>query len=536
MKRDDRAARMFDGLLREGRLSRRKLLRAAVALAAAPIAASRGARAQAPALFDAHPFTLGVASGHPIPDGVSLWTRLAPKPQQADGGLDPDLHIPVQWQVAEDERFARVVNEGTATAHSELAYSVHVDVGGLAPGRWYHYRFMSGDEVSSVGRTRTADAAGSTPAKLRFAVASCQHYEQGYYAAWRHAAREDLDLVCFVGDYIYEGSWGANKVRRFAPAHDARTLADYRLRHAQGKTDRHLQGIHAAVPFLLTWDDHEVDNDYAGDQQEYLDPRFLERRAAAYQAYFEHMPLPWRMRPRTDGSMPIATHLDYGTLARFVVVDDRQYRTPMACQKPGQGGSADIDPGCAELRDPDRSLLGEAQARWLEARLAQTPAQWNVLVQQSVFMPMDNLPGPGRGVWSDAWDGYPASRQRVIDAWRRHAVRNPVTVGGDIHATVVGGVPGDPERLDSAPVASEFCATSISSEGRPQAYWDAKRPDNPQVLLADSDRRGYLTIELDPKRLTARARGLVDALREDSQLNTFATFVVEDGKPGPQRA
>jgi len=208
----------------------------------------------------------------------------------------------------------------------------------------------------------------------------------------------------------------------------------------------------------------------------------------------------------------------------------------MACQKPGQGGSADIRPDCAELRDPDRTLLGEAQARWLDARLAETKAQWNVLVQQSVFMPMDNVPGPEHGVWSDAWDGYPASRQRVLDAWRTHAVRNPVTVGGDIHATVIGGVPGDPERLDSAPVASEFCATSISSEGRPQAYWDAKRPDNPQVLLANSDRRGYLTIELDPKRLTARARGLVDVLREDSQLNTFATFVVEDGKPGPHRA
>jgi alkaline phosphatase D len=535
MKRDVRADRSFDQLVREGRLSRRALLRAAVALAAAPLVVPRSVRAQVPVSFDGHPFTLGVASGHPAAEGISLWTRLAPRPLSPDGGMAVDAVVPVNWQVAEDERFSRGLREGMALANPEFAHSVHVDVGGLAPGRWYFYRFMAGGETSAVGRTRTADAADSTPSKLRFAVASCQHYEQGYYAAWRHALREDLDLVCFVGDYIYEGSWGVNKVRRFAPAHEARTLDDYRVRHAQARTDRDLQRIHASVPFLLTWDDHEVDNDYAGDQQEALDPRFLERRAAGYQAYFEHMPLPWKMRPRTDGSMPIATHVDFGTLARFVVVDDRQYRSPQACQLPGRGGSRDIPADCAELLEPGRTLLGEAQTQWLEARMGDTRAQWNVLVQQSMFMGTDNSPGPERSVWSDAWDGYPASRQRVMDAWRRHAVRNPVVVGGDIHATVVGGVPGNPQQRDSAPVASEFCCTSISSEGRPQAYWDAKRPDNPQVLFGNSERRGYITIELDAKRLTAHARGLSDVLREDSQMNTLASFVVEDGRAGPQK-
>ena len=535
MERRRRAESAFDELLREGRLSRRAVLRAAVALAAAPFALSRGARAQAPVRFDGDPFTLGVASGHPTAEGISLWTRLAPRPLSPDGGMPVDAVVPVRWQVAEDERFGKGLVEGTALANPEFAHSVHVDVGGLAPGRWYFYRFIAGDETSAVGRTRTADAADATPSKLRFAVASCQHYEQGYYAAWRHALREDLDLVCFVGDYIYEGSWGLNKVRTFAPTHDARTLADYRMRYAQARTDRDLQRIHASVPFLLTWDDHEVDNDYAGDQQEALDPRFLARRAAGYQAYFEHMPLPWKMRPRTDGSMPIVTHVDFGALARFIVLDDRQYRTPQACQLPGRGGSRDIPADCAELRDPDRTLLGDAQARWLDARLAETRAQWNVLMQQTVFMPMDNTPGPGRSVWSDGWDGYPASRQRVLEAWQRHAVRNPVVVGGDIHATVVGAVPGDPQRPESAPVASEFCATSISSEGRPQDYWDAKLADNPHAIFGNSARRGYVAIELDAKRLTAHAKGLVDVLRQDSQMTTLASFVVEDGKPGPRR-
>ncbi|HEY7070408.1 MAG TPA: alkaline phosphatase D family protein, partial [Acidimicrobiales bacterium] len=237
--------------------------------------------------FVGYPFTLGVASGAPTPESVVLWTRLAPEPL-AGGGVS-EASVVVRWEVATDDAFRRVVRSGTVDTLAGQGHAVHVLAEGLQANRWHWYRFMAGDDMSPVGRTRTLPASGANPTRLRLAYGSCQQFEQGYYAAHRHIVDEDVDLMVFLGDYIYESSWGVNLVRRHAGG-EPRTLAEYRNRHAQYKTDPDLQALHAQVPWLVVWDDHEVDNDYADWRSEDLDPQFIARRAAAYQAYFEHMP------------------------------------------------------------------------------------------------------------------------------------------------------------------------------------------------------------------------------------------------------
>ena len=493
------------------------------------------ARAAARPRFIGPPFALGVASGYPTPEGFTLWTRLAPAPFDEDGGMGGAV-VPVRWQVAEDERFGRLAAEGTQLAQPASVHSLHVDLSGLRPAREYWYRFVAGDEASPVGRTRTAPAAGTTPRALAFAFASCQYYEHGYYAAYRHMREEDLDLVVFLGDYIYEDTWGSTLVRRHAPAGESRTLADYRIRHAQYKTDPDLQAMHAAAPWLCTWDDHEVSNDYADDQSERLEPDFLARRAAAYQAYFEHMPLPARMAP-VGPNAQIYTAVDFGTLARFYLLDDRQYRSHQVCPKPGRGGSNVVGPDCAELDDAARTLLGAPQEAWLAARLGDSAARWNVIAQQSLMARFDNQPGPGETVWTDAWSGYPPARRRLLEALLRAGTRNPLVIGGDIHANVVANLHLDPHDPSSRLVAAEVCGTSISSEGRSTAsFWGPLREDNPHLLFADGDRRGYATVRIDAKGGRVALRVLDDVHRRDSGIATAASFAIDEGRAGIREA
>ena len=266
--------------------------------------------------FAEDPFRLGVASGYPQSGGMVLWTRLV-------ANLETAI-VPVRWEIADDEAMRKVVARGTAEAHPAWAHSVHVEVSGLEPDRWYWYRFYAGDAASPVARTRTAPVPGAPVSRLRFAFASCQHYEQGWFTAYRHMAADDLDLVVFLGDYIYESSWGREHVRKHN-APEPYTLDDYRARYALYKGDADLQAAHRAFPWIVTWDDHEVDNDYANDRPEDGMPaaQFLLRRAAAYKAYYEHMPLPAAMRP--DGpDMRIYTRLAWGSLANFYLLDDRR--------------------------------------------------------------------------------------------------------------------------------------------------------------------------------------------------------------------
>lgn len=516
-------------------LKRRRFMQASLALAAGSIlAATRAgdALAQASSVrFAGYPFTLGVASGAPRHDSVVLWTRLIPEPLNAtgDGGMPPD-RIAVNWEVAEDEGFKTIVRKGAHRAIPELAHSVHVEVEGLEPGRWYFYRFMAGNEVSPIGRTRTA---GVKEEKLKFAFASCQHYEQGFFSAYRHMLKENVDLVAFLGDYIYEANWGSNLVRRHAGP-ETETLAQYRLRHAQYKTDPDLRAMHAAAPWILTWDDHEVDNDYADFQSEHFDPRFLGRRAAAYQAYYEHMPLAYAALPRGP-NMRIYDRFSFGTLAEFHVLDDRQYRSPQACPRPGMGGSA-FQENCSERLSPGRTLLGGAQEKWLEASLTQSRAVWNIIAQQTLVSQWNvKTGGSGQSFWTDGWDGYPVSRQKLLDFMVQRKIANPVFIGGDVHSHFVSNVKANFEDPRSAIVASEFVGTSITSEADKQERLDAMKPNNPHVMLADGSKRGYAVIELDAKSLNAGMRQIDnEKLRESKVAGTF-DYTVEAGKPGVKK-
>lgn len=517
------------------RADRRRVLKSALALAGMAMLPGL-ARSQSLHRFIAYPFRLGVASGYPRPDGFSLWTRLAPDPLQPDGGIPRDEHVRVTWQVAEDEAFARIVAMGEQRAVAELGHSVHVDVRGLAPGRRYHYRFIAGGEASPTGTTISAPAEGAAVDQLRFAIGSCQHYEQGWFSAYRHLLGDAPDLMLFLGDYIYESSWGDERVRRHS-APEPYELGEYRVRHAQYKLDPDLQRAHAAMPWLLIWDDHEVDNDPAGEQSEHLDPRFLLRRAAAYQAYFENMPLPRSMRPDVRGHMRLHASIGFGDLARFYMLDCRQYRSPQPC--PGDfkgGGSTRVDPAaCEALRAPGHTLLGAGQERWLEQGLRASRPLWNVLAQTTLFAHRDDQPGPGNLVFTDGWGGYPASRERLIDTLRRHGGSNPLVVGGDIHASIVADVQDDPWSRRPRTIASEVCGTSITSQGGSQAQYDALRDENPHFHLARSDRRGYCLLDLrrDGTELTLRTLDTVTL--PESRVDTLAKLRTDRRKPGWER-
>lgn len=513
-----RAATVLPG----GPLQRRTLLRAAV-LAATGCSAGplRGA---------ADPFTLGVASGDPAPDGVVLWTRLAPDPLSPDGlgGLG-GRRTDVAWEVAEDERFARVVRSGVAATGPERGHAVHVELRGLGPGREYFYRFRAGGALSPTGRTRTAPEPSATP-PLTICVASCAEYEHGWFTAYRRLAEEEPDLVLHLGDYLYEVAPGAyvapsGNVRAHAGG-EARSLADYRLRHAQYRTDPDLRAAHAVAPWLVVWDDHEVADDWAGEVPAVPDTAFRERRAAGLRAYWENMPLREAARP-VGPDARLYRRVGWGALATFHLLDTRQYRDDQVC------------PGCPT--DTVRTLTGAAQERWLAEGFAMSTARWEVLGQQVFFAGLDGEPGPARGVNPDAWDGYPGSRDRVVDAWTAAGVRNAVVLTGDVHAHWAADVrrrwPHPPGPDPAAPVVgTELVTTSITSGGDgSDAVPAAVLAENPHVRF-HADRRGYLRARLTPDELRADFRVLPYVSRPGAPVQTRGTFVVTDGTPGAQQA
>ena len=483
--------------------------------------------------FTKNPFTLGVASGYPQADGIVLWTRLAPE-ALAGGGM-PDAAVEVAWEIAADEAFLNVLRKGVEQATPDFAHSVHAQINGLQPARWYWYRFHAGAATSAVGRFRTAAAAAAN-GRLRFALASCQQYEQGYFSAYRHMAREDLELVIHVGDYIYESSWGNNRVR----SHDspeAVTLADYRNRYALYKSDADLQAAHAAFAWLVTWDDHEVSNDYANDRSQYLDPpaAFLQRRAAAYQAYYEHMPLPASARPRGLHAQ-LYMQTAFGQLARFYVLDDRQYRSHQVCARPGRGGSAVVNAAqCAQRLSPELTLLGIEQERWLEAALAKSTAGWNIIAQQTL-MAQHNRSGTEPSYWTDGWDGYPKARERLLGFIAARRISNPLVLGGDVHTGIVADLKVDFDDPQSPVVATEFVGTSISSQGPNLKTSEAARLNNPHLKFHDGTRRGYTAFDLTPAQCQVRMRTLSRVTDPRAVIKDAAGFVVETGKPGAHNA
>jgi alkaline phosphatase D len=461
-----------------------------------------------------------------------IWTRIAPDPFDPEA-LPPEP-IPVQWVVSADERMRRPVRQGTSIARPDLAHAVHVEVRGLEPNRPYWYQFRLADAVSPLGRTRTAALIGQPLSQFRFAFASCQHYEQGFFAAYRQMVADEPDLIIHLGDYIYETTWG-NAVRRHEGL-EPTTLAEYRARHALYKLDPDLQRAHGAAPWLVTWDDHEVDNDYAaGESEDFADvAAFLQRRAAAYQAYYEHMPLRRMAMPR-DGTMRIHQRSIFGDLIAFNLVDNRQYRSDHACDGNGVGGGQLLE-DCPELADPQRSMLGDAQERWLARTTERYQARWNVLAQQTLFAPFDAKPGEGEIVWSEGWSGYPPSRARILQHWRERGIVNPVVIGGDMHSYWVTDLKADFRDEASPVLATEFVGTSISSEGPPLDRFAPLLPENPHIRYFEPRRRGYALATVTPELWRTEFRSVDSVLDPRSPTSTLAAFIIESGRPGAKPA
>ncbi|MBI3857226.1 MAG: alkaline phosphatase D family protein [Planctomycetes bacterium] len=504
-------------------MTRRSFLRtAALAVGGTLASCSEGVRAVA-----GDPFTLGVASGDPSGDSVVLWTRLATAPLEPGGGMAPEA-VRVAWLLAEDEKFTQGLRSGEVSARPELSHSVHVEVPGLSPDRIYWYRFRAGDAESPVGRTRTFPAPGTASPRVRFGVASCSNFEQGFFTAYEHLLREDPAFVIHLGDYIYEGA-GQDKKPRKHLGKECTTLEQYRSRYAQYRTDAALRALHAAVPWLVTPDDHEFDNNCANDISEekgVLPADFLKRRAAAYQAYYENTPLRLGSLPKGP-DMQLYRRLPWGRLADFHVLDTRQYRTD---QPYGDGNK----PPGPDLMDPKGTIMGAAQREWLFDGLVRSGASWNVLAQQVMIARVDRKPGEGVLYSMDQWPGYEFERRRLLKFLHERKIPNAVALSGDIHTNWANDLVADFDDLGSRIVATEFVGTSISSGGdgasRPKDL-DLLLSDNPFVRFHNAE-RGYLKCELDAKTWRTDYRTVPFVLKPGAPLNTRASFVVEAGSPG----
>jgi alkaline phosphatase D len=485
--------------------------------------------------FAAAPFTLGVASGDPAPDGFVLWTKLAPQPFEPGGGM-PRQAVEVSWAVASDEPLRQVVQQGTAMAHPDLGHAVHVEVGGLAPARDYFYRFTVGAAQSPVGRARTLPAVAAPVAQLRFAVAGCQRYEDGYFTAYQHLAAERLDFVFHYGDYIYE----QRRVRpgerllpvvRVLPGEpdEAATLDDYRQRYAIYKTDPDLQAAHAAAPFIMSYDDHEVANNWAGDLAADTTPpeRFLLRRAAAFQAWYEHMPVRRALMPRGPHILAYR-RFAVGDLVSLSVLDTRLFRSDQPC---GDGTRAN----CRAALEPHRTMLGDTQERWLYAGFATARARWTVLGQQVLMMRSDRDPDPHvLATHMDKWDGAVAARERLFAAVEAARLSNLVVLTGDVHSHLAGELKHNFDDPHSATLGVEFVATSISSGGDGFDTTDLVKgliPANPHIKFFNNQ-RGYIRHVVTPERWQADFQVLDRVSVREGRVATRKTYVVEHGKHG----
>lgn len=508
-------------------IDRRSFLTESLALLGLANPLSRAA-ARKSMTFERSPFTLGVASGDPSADGMVLWTRLALDP--LNGGDMPPVPISVSWEIASDDRMKHIVQQGSSTAWPAWAHSVHVEVRGLEPSRWYWYRFGAGDARSTIGRTRTLPRTGTPVDALRFAFLSCQNYEAGFFTALRHASGEDLDLIFHLGDYIYENAPIDGRARRHTGP-ELTTLAHYRNRYAQYQMDADLQAAHAVFPWIVTWDDHEVANNYAGGVSERMDPVdvFLRRRAHAYQAYYEHMPIRRASMPR-GASLRLYRRFSFGSLASFFILDTRQYRSDQPC-------GDRVQSPCTGTFDSNATLLGRAQERWLIDGLDRSSSGWNILPQQVMMAKVDLDPGPDERYSMDQWPGYEASRVRLLDFLGTRRPNNPVVLTGDIHNNWVNDLTAEAANPKAPVVATELVGTSVTSGGD-----GTDMPESTRAILAanpfvrfHNNQRGYVRCELTAARLRADYRVLDYVSKPGAPVNTRASFVVESGRPGAVR-
>lgn len=521
-------------------LDRRDFLKATSGFALVTGLPAHAVLAQAPGQY---PFTLGIAAGDPAPDGFVIWTRLAPHPLEPHGGMPPQPVV-VAWEVAEDRLFNRIVRSGTVLARPELGHSVHVEVGGLRPARPYHYRFIAGAAISDTGMARTTPAAGAAVDRLRIGVAGCQRYTSGYFTAYRYLAAEpELDAIFHYGDYIYEGGAqrGCAKVDgkiacvREHDTDEIYSLDDYRRRYALYKLDPDLQAAHRAAAFLPTFDDHEVDNNWAGQWDENGTPpeAFLLRRFAALQAWYENMPVRRAQFP-ANGQLRMFRRIDYGSLLRVHLLDTRQYRTDQRC-------TMLADRNCRSMQDArPESMIGQQQEAWLREGLG-GKAGWNLLAQQVMMMPF-RYPaatgGPALYTNNDSWSGYPQARARVRDMIIERRLANVVVATGDVHKHHAGVIPSRDEDLLSTPVATEYVASSISSDGDGSdmpAGWEKVPTANPHTVL-HNNRRGYQVFTIDAAEWRTDVMTVDRVTVPEGRLSRLASLVTVPRKPGIELA
>lgn len=527
---------MDDFRSRRLELSRRFALKAFGASAITGLSLMSGVRAIAAPVFRDYPFQLGVASGEPAPDGFVIWTRIAPDPLELDYGMPPAA-IEVQWEVAADRSMRETIARGTAIARPELGHSVHVEIAGLEANRDYFYRFSAGAERSGTGRARTTPALGQPLENVRFAVAGCQNYEDGFYTAHRHLAREQADFVYFYGDYIYEyrgraarGGWdGPVETVRQHVGDEIYTISDYRRRYAQHKLDVDLQAAHASAPWFVTWDDHEIDNNWVADEDQDGTPpyAFALRRQMAMQAYYENMPL-------RASSMPLGTRMQlyrqaqFGDLIDLNLLDTRSYRTNQPCED--RWGVV----GCEGVADPSAEVLGRAQEQWLYEKLGASRARWQVLAQQVMVMDLDRNPGEGAAYNLDSWAGYRSPRNRMLEQIRDLNRDSVIVLTGDEHQNYAGELHLDGQRPGARPIATEFVATSISSrgDGEDQDPRTAAISEENECLKWFNSQRGYVICDVTRDQWLTEFKVIDKVSTRGADISTRMRMTVDHGAPG----
>ena len=479
----------------------------------------------------ASPFVLGVASGDPDATSVVLWTRLMASFEDP-GPLDTDYQLALD--VARDGEFADLVSSTVVEAPAAHGNTVHAIATDLEPNNWYWYRFRAGAETSPTGRARTMPEGADTP--LRFGFSSCQHWETGQYGAHRQLASTELDLFVWLGDYIYEnGPSGAGTGARVHNSAEIETLDAYRARYALYRSDSDLQAQHAARPWIVTWDDHEVDNNHAGlnteDGQDTA--AFADRRRAAHQAWWEHMPV--RLDPPAD-ALTIYRTAQWGSLVDLHMLDGRQYRAPQPTDGeevplpiPGDFGVRRLGPTAL---DPTHSMLGTEQRQWLETQVATSTARWNVLGNQVYMHGLNAFLGAPAATNTDTWDGYAGERAELLTALAANDT-NLVVISGDFHASTTAELRADPYALNTPVLGTEFMAPAISSrfpDGL-AALAPVVLGINPQVQHFEP-RNGYMTCEVTADQWTTTLHILDDVDKADSAVTTTASFTVNAGTPG----
>jgi len=468
-----------------------------------------------------------------------LWTRLAPDP--LNGGGMHRHRVEVTWQVATDPRMLDVVRVGGTIAHPGAGHAVSIRVEGLRSDTWYYYQFVAAGERSRIGRTRTFPSFSSTPPEMRFALVSCQNYEHGFFAAYRDICRQQIDFVTHVGDYIYESAANPNVPdERRHTGGKLESVDDYRNRYALYRLDPDLQNAHAGFPFLVTWDDHEVDNNYAGliPEDNQSPQEFLRKRENAYRVYKETMPL--RIDSFRRAKTRIYRRLRFGALAELFMLDCRQYRTDQPC-----GDGTKTLQSCPAMIDPSATMLGVHQEEWLYRNLVRSRANWNVLAQSVLMMRLDlgALLGPNPPLnlfQMDTWDGYQAARDRLTAFIAQNHVENIVVLSGDIHSSWAGELKCDFSNPDSPTAGTEIVCSGVTSKfGRVNdAEMQTIVSSNPHVRFFDGLHRGYALCTVTPHewrtdfRAVTRAESPIFSVpAADLPLFNLASYAIRNGDP-----